>query len=360
MTTLVLTNDFPPRLGGIEAFVAQVCRLLDDDVVVLTSSTPGRGGDEARHDAAVPYPVHRLGPILLPTPATARTAADLMARHGAANVVFGAAAPLGLLASPLRAAGARRLVAISHGHEVWWARVPGTRSALRRIGADVDILTTLTDFTTAPIAAALAPRDRTKIVRLAPPVDLDSFVPQPRQPGPPTIVTAGRMVPRKNHTTLLRAFDRVRAHRRDARLLIAGDGPLETRLRRMAGPGVTFCGRLPHAAMPDFYAQGDVFASPVCVRPLDQEGFGMVFAEAAAAGLPVVVGRSGGAPETVRDGVSGHVLDPHDDAVWADMLLALLDDPARARRMGLAGRAHVMRFSASAARRILRDAMALP
>ena len=132
-----MTNDFPPRIGGIESFVHDLCRLLDDDVVVLTSGPDGA----AAADLGRPHPVVRTGSVLLPTPAAARRAVRLLHRSGATRVLFGAAAPLGLLAPTLRRAGATRVVALTHGHEVWWARVPGSRSLLRRIGDACDHLT---------------------------------------------------------------------------------------------------------------------------------------------------------------------------------------------------------------------------
>ena len=175
MTTLVVTNDFPPRIGGIESFVALACRLLDDDVAVLTSTAPG----SAYGDVAAGYPVERLPGPLLPTPAVGRAAVDLLQRSGADRVLFGAAAPLALLAPTLRAAGADRIVALTHGHETWWATLPGSRTLLRRIGDEVDVLTTISDFVTARIASALSPAGRAKLVRLPPPVDLDVFRPSP-------------------------------------------------------------------------------------------------------------------------------------------------------------------------------------
>ena len=137
MTTLVVTNDFPPRIGGIESFVALACRLLDDDVAVLTSTAPG----SAYGDVAAGYPIERLPGPLLPTPAVGRAAVDLLHRSGADRVLFGAAAPLALLAPTLRAAGADRIVALTHGHETWWATVPGSRSPAppdRRRGGRAD------------------------------------------------------------------------------------------------------------------------------------------------------------------------------------------------------------------------------
>ncbi len=146
MTTLVVTNDFPPRIGGIESFVSAACGFLDDDVIVLTSAAPG----SERFDATLPFEVHRRRGPLLPTPFTSREAVRLLERAGADRVLFGAAAPLALLAPALRAAGAVRIVALTHGHETWWARVPVARSLLRRIGDEVDALSTISDLRHRP------------------------------------------------------------------------------------------------------------------------------------------------------------------------------------------------------------------
>ena len=122
-STLIITNDFPPLVGGIESFVREVCELLDHDVVVYASGPAGA----ATSDRERPFPVLREGPLLLPSPRVAARAAALLRAVGATRVIFGAAAPLGLLAPSLRRAGARRILGLTHGHETWWARVPVAR-----------------------------------------------------------------------------------------------------------------------------------------------------------------------------------------------------------------------------------------
>src|SRR5487761_2297535 len=176
MTTLVVTNDFPPRVGGIETYLRHVCSFLDDRVVVLTRTERDESATR-RYDASLPFPDHRLPGPLLPTWAVARRAAELLHEYDAEQVVFGAAAPLGLLAAGLRREGARRILALSHGHEVWWSRVPAARRMLRHIGRNVDAFGVISAYTAASIASALSPDDRAKLVRLPPPVDLDVFSP---------------------------------------------------------------------------------------------------------------------------------------------------------------------------------------
>ena len=142
-------------------------------MVVYTSGPPGA----EQTDGCRGYPVVRDGSLLLPTPRVAARAAELLHQHRATRVVFGAAAPLGLLAPRLRAAGADRLVGLTHGHETWWAAVPGARRMLRRIGDGCDHLTAVSAFTQARIAAALSPAARSRLLRLPPPVDVDLFRP---------------------------------------------------------------------------------------------------------------------------------------------------------------------------------------
>ncbi|MFJ9111831.1 glycosyltransferase family 4 protein [Streptomyces sp. NPDC102283] len=378
--TLVVTNDFPPRQGGIETFVhAMTSRFPTDSVVVYTSAEPGA----AAHDAALSHPVVRdPSRTLLPVPRVAARAVEIARHHGCDSVWFGAAAPLGLLAGRLRReSGVRRAVATTHGHEVWWARTPGARTLLRRIGDRADTVTYLGEATRAPIAAALGPAAARRMVRLAPGVDAEAFRVRAAAPeavrewprdavragawggtrppaggvreryglgGRPVILCAARLVPRKGQDTLIRALPAVRRAVPDAVLLLTGDGPYARTLRRLAADtgvadAVVLAGGQPHAAMPEHYAACDVFAMPCRTRRrgLEVEGLGIVFLEAAAAGLPVLVGNSGGAPDTVRDGETGHVVDGRDVAAVADRLVALLRDREAARAMGEKGRAWV-------------------
>ncbi len=368
VTTLVVTNDFPPRIGGIESFVEQVCGLLDHDVVVFTSHAGGASGDRRR-----PYPVVRAAtPVLLPTPGRTRDAVRLLERYSASRVLFGAAAPLGLMAPALRRAGATRIVGLTHGHEVWWAATPGTRQLLRRIGAHTDTLTTISDYTAARIAPALDPAARARLVRLPPPVDPDLFRPRSRPgsaPGRRRCIAVGRFVPRKGLLSLLDAWRRLLVGWAGPppELVLIGDGPqrgqLVRRVRRWGlAETVRFTGALDRAAVAAQLQAAHVLAFPVRTRlgGLDPEGLGLAAVEAAACGLPVVVGNSGGAPETVLPGRSGLVVDGRDPAALADAIAGLLADPARAAALGAVGRLHVLRrFGADAARSTLRAALAL-
>lgn len=354
MRTLVVTNDFPPRQGGIQTFVAALlARRPPESLVVLASRSAGWQA----YDAALPYPVvRRPTGMLLPTPAVARAAAALARRHGCDTAFFGAAAPLGLLAPALRSAGVRRLVGATHGHETGWVALPGARQVLRRIAAGLDVLTYISDYTRDRLAPALG--GLTRMAQLSPGVDVDRFTPAASGAGvrahhglggAPVVVCVSRLVPRKGQDVLVAAWPRVLARHPDARLLLVGGGPLEDRLRReVAARGlarsVVLTGPVAPERLPEHYAAGDVFAMPCRTRRggLDVEGLGMVYLEAAACGRPVVAGTSGGAPETVQEGVTGHVVaDPRSADAVAAVIGGLLDDPQRARRMGAAGRAWV-------------------
>lgn len=329
--------------------MADVCELLDRDVVVYTSGPPGAElGDADRG-----YPVVRGGPLLLPTPRTARQAVRLLQAAGATRVVLGAAAPLGLLAPALRRGGADRIVGLTHGHEVWWAQVPPARALLHRIGESCDHLTAISDFTTARIAPALSPAAQFRMLRLAPPVDLTVFRPDARAAtSRPRCVAVGRFVQQKGMDRLVTAWRTVLdgwpPGTERPELVLVGDGPQRAALHRQAGrlgltPTVRWTGAVPRAAVVAELQAARVFALPVRSRwaGLNAEGLGLAAIEAAACGLPVVVGASGGAPETVRDGETGYVVDPEDPYALAAVIAALLLDPDRAAVMGAAGRAHV-------------------
>jgi phosphatidylinositol alpha-1,6-mannosyltransferase len=355
--TLVMTNDFPTRQGGIESFVRTLAGSLPpDDVVVLTAQM---SDDDAAYDAGLPFRVLRH-PVrtLLPSRAVARAATEAIRTYRCDRVLFGAAAPLGLLAPALREAGARRLVAVTHGHECWWARVPGTRLALRRIGDSTDVLTYLGSYTRSVIAPALSPSAAARMERLAPGVDPAVF--HPGSGGAavrrrydiaadaPVVVSVGRLIARKGQDLLVLAFRQVAATMPEARLLLVGGGKDGAKLARLAtglgiGPKVVLTGPVPWAETPAYFDAGNVFAMPCRTRlgGLEPEALGIVFLEAQSTGLPVLVGRSGGAPDAVRDGDTGYVVDPRDPESIADKLIDLLRAPDRARAMGAAGRAWV-------------------
>src|SRR5580704_12235210 len=175
-TVLIVTNDYPPRSGGIQSFVhALACRMPADSVVVYAPAWAGAAEFDARQAFTI---VRHPGSLMLPVKSVRDRAVALLAEHGCDTVLFGAAAPLGLLAPSLRRAGATRIVAITHGHEAGWAVLPGARGLLRRIGDSVDVMTYLGDYTRSRLARALSPQAVGRMARLAPGVDTDAFHPE--------------------------------------------------------------------------------------------------------------------------------------------------------------------------------------
>ncbi|ACZ85660.1 glycosyltransferase family 4 protein [Streptosporangium roseum] len=349
---LVVTNDFPPRAGGIQSFVHGLAAGRPPDSVVVYA--PRWPGCEA-FDARQPYPVVRHPTsLMLPTRAVARRAAELVAEFKCDTVVFGAAAPLGLLAPRMRAAGADRIVMITHGHEASWAQVPLARRLLARIGGHADVVTYLGEYTRQRLARVIPGG---KLVRLAPGVDTGLFRPEAGAGqvraalglgDRPVVVCLSRLVPRKGQDVLLRAWPQVLRAVPDGVLLLVGGGPYRRTLERLARPmggSVRIAGPVPSAALPAYLAAGDVFAMPCRTRlgGIDVEGLGIVYLEASASGLPVVAGSSGGAPDAVLQGETGLVVDGTSPAEVAGALIDLLTDPARARAMGERGREWVTR-----------------
>ncbi|MGW4749314.1 glycosyltransferase family 4 protein [Streptomyces sp. NPDC004290] len=360
--TLIVTNDFPPRPGGIQAFLHNMALRLDPDRIVVYASTwkRSREGIEATaaFDAEQPFTVVRdRTTMLLPTPRVTARATALLREHGCASVWFGAAAPLGLMAPALRRGGAKRLVATTHGHEAGWAQLPAARQLLRRIGEGTDTITYLGEYTRSRIATALTPAAAGRMVQLPPGVDEKTF--HPGSGGDevrarlglsdrPVVVCVSRLVPRKGQDTLIRALPRILRRVPDAVLLIVGGGPYEKDLRRLAAEtgvagSVRFTGAVPWAELPAHYGAGDVFAMPCRTRRggLDVEGLGIVYLEASATGLPVVAGDSGGAPDAVLDGETGWVVRGESAEETADRVATLLLDPELRARMGERGRSWV-------------------
>ncbi|MGW6207299.1 glycosyltransferase family 4 protein [Streptomyces sp. NPDC055089] len=360
--TLIVTNDFPPRPGGIQAFLHNMALRLDPEQVVVYASTWKRGAEgaaaTAAFDAEQPFTVVRdRTTMLLPTPRVTRRAAELLRTHGCSSVWFGAAAPLGLMAPALRRAGARRLVATTHGHEAGWAQLPASRQLLRRIGEGTDTLTYLGEYTRSRIAAALTPAAAARMVQLPPGVDEKTF--HPDSGGDrvrarlgltdrPVVVCVSRLVPRKGQDTLILAMPAILAEVPDAVLLVVGGGPYAGELKKLAADtgvldSVRFTGPVPWEELPAHYGAGDVFAMPCRTRRggLDVEGLGIVYLEASATGLPVVAGDSGGAPDAVLDGETGWVVRGGSAEESAERIVALLGDAELRRRMGERGRAWV-------------------
>lgn len=358
--TLLVTNDFPPTVGGIQSylrdFAAELARRVGPDSLVVFASTQDAAAAR-KWDASVPYTVVRWSHrVMLPTPLTARAMQRLIRTHGIDTVWFGAAAPLALMGPAAKRAGAATVIASTHGHEVGWAKVPIGRQALRGIGRSADIVTYISDYTLQRLRPAFGSGPR--FVALPSGVDTAFFRPATVAQrtatrerlgvgDAPVVVCSSRLVARKGQDVLIRALPEVRRQAAGARLVIVGTGPDARRLHAIAGAEVVFTGAAPGEQLRDIVAAADVFAMPARTRlgGFDVEGLGIVYLEAQACGVPVVAGRSGGAPETVTP-ESGVVVDGRDTNEVARAIGGMLVDAQGRARMGAAGRAHVAeRFS---------------
>ena len=346
-----MSNDFPPRAGGIQSYLHELTLALPaGELAVYAPDWPGA----AAFDARLPFPVVRHPrPLMLPTASVLRRAAGLLRDLDCQTVWFGAAAPLALLGPALRGAGVGRVVASSHGHEVGWSMLPPGRAALRRIGSDADVVTVVSRYTRRRVASAFGPQAALEL--LPPGVDCDRFRPDPaaraeirrrhRIGQAPVVLCVSRLVARKGQDMLIRALPAIRRKVPGAMLLLVGAGPRLGALLRLARScevtdAVVGTGAVPWSMLPAYYAAADVFAMPCRTRGrgLDVEGFGLVFLEAAATGLPVVAGDAGGARESVRPNHTGDLVDGRDVDAVARATVALLGDPARAAVLGRNGR----------------------
>lgn len=357
-----MTNDFGPRSGGIETFIhgllVQASKNQERNFVVLTSRQDPQDQviafDQKMWEENRIKVIRDTAKVLLPTRRLAKAATDLFVAHKCQNVIFGASAPLGLLAKSLRKAGAKHIVALTHGHEVWWARMPLFSAALRRIGAQADQMTYLGEFTRGAVANVLMREDHSKLVHLPPGVDLTRFTPGIKSvelqkkwgiDDAPVIVSIGRLVARKGSDQLIKAMPDVLQRFPKSKLLLVGTGNYQKRLEKLVRnlkvqDSVIFAGRVEHELLPDYYRLGDIFAAPCRSRygGLEVEGLGIVYLEASACGVPVIAGKSGGAPDAVLDGKTGLLVDGRDHREVGAAVIKLLSDRPLRQKMGVDGR----------------------
>lgn len=349
MRHLLVTNDFPPKIGGIQSLLWEWWRRLPpDSFAVLT--TPYRGAEE--FDAAQPFTIERTRePVLVPHPLMARRIEEMARRVGADLVVLDPALPIGLIGPSLRLPYA----VVVHGAEVTVpGRLPVSRQLLGHVLRGARMVIAAGGYPAAE--AERAAGRQLAITQVPPGVDTERFTPLDdaarrdarRRLGiredAEVIVSVSRLVPRKGFDTAIRAVAELRRHRPDLVLVIAGGGRDEQRLRRLAtstGAPVQFLGRVANEDLPALFGCGDLFTM-LCRnrwRGLEQEGFGIVFVEAAACGVAQVAGDSGGAAEAVDDGVTGVVVRRPDDArAAAAVFESLLADPVRRAAMARASR----------------------
>lgn len=349
MKHLLVTNDFPPKIGGIQSLLWEWWRRLpSDSFAVLTS--PHAGATE--FDASQPYRIERTKePVLLPHPWMVQRINSLAKDFGADFVVLDPALPLGLVGPAL----SLPYMVVLHGAEVTVpGRLPVSKQVLGRVLRGADHVIAAGGY---PSREGDHAAGRSLTTTIVPPgVDTDRFVPlsdaQRRAAREKfgladtdeVVLGISRLVPRKGFDTVIKAVAQLAPHRPHLRLVIASTGRDEDRLKKLAhelSAPVTFLGRVAHDDLPDLYGCADVF-SMMCRNRwggLEQEGFGIVFVEAAACGVPQIAGDSGGAAEAVEDGVTGFVMkDPTDAAGLAARLAQIFDNPELKQSMALASR----------------------
>jgi phosphatidylinositol alpha-1,6-mannosyltransferase len=348
-----VTNDFPPRVGGVQQYVWNLARHLPADrVAVLAPNWPGWKD----HDAGQPFAVRRWPTSFLwPTPDLLRRIRSLIREHQAQVVLFGHGVPLPVVGPALDSEGIPYVV-LTHGVEVWAAQVPGFSSALRLGLSRARAVTALSHFTAGFLRPLVPPEIPLTVLHAA--VDPDRFSPTANGSpvrdryhldGRPVVLCVSRLVPRKGQDVLAAGMALVHRLVPDAVLLVVGDGPsrgaVEAAARVAPAGSVVLAGEVPDDELPAYYSSCDLFAMPCRSRwaGLEVEGFGIVFLEAAASAKAVVAGRSGGAAEAVVDGETGLLVEGREPKAVALAITRLLLDERLRGRMGAAGRAHVER-----------------
>jgi phosphatidylinositol alpha-1,6-mannosyltransferase len=349
MKHLLVTNDFPPKIGGIQSLLWEWWRRLPpDSFAVLTSPHT----DAAAFDSAQAFRIERTKePVLLPHPWMVHRIHELAKDFGADFVVLDPALPLGLVGPSLKLP----YMVVLHGAEVTVpGRIPGSKQVLGRVLRGADHVIAAGGYPAREGHHAAGKLLEHTII--PPGVDTDRFVPLSVQERTDArthfgwdddaeiVLGISRLVPRKGFDVLIRAVAQLAPHRPRLRLVIASTGRDEERLKKIAHEvraPVEFLGRVPHEDLPRLYGCVDVF-SMMCRNRwggLEQEGFGIVFVESAACGVPQIAGNSGGAAEAVLDGVTGYVMDdPTDTAGLAARIASILDDDVLRASMAAASR----------------------
>jgi phosphatidylinositol alpha-1,6-mannosyltransferase len=330
MRLLIVTNDYPPKPGGIQMYLRNLVEAYPDAVHVVAPHDP----DAAPREPGVS---RSSATYMFPTRATARTIAVAAEQFEPDALLFGAPHPLLFLGDVLRRAFDVPIGVLSHGAEVTIpGALPGVRQLLRRDLASADVRFAVSRYTARRVQRISG---RT-VEHLGAGVDIEAFQPPAAPPAndPPVVGCVSRFVPRKGQERLIEAAAKLD---REVELLLVGTGRTEGALRRKAedlGVRTRFEVDVPWSQLPGLYQQMDVFCMPCKSRwaGLEFEGLGLVFLEAAATGVPVLAGDSGGAPETVLPGETGFVVGDVDTIF--EGLEILLGDPLEARRMGEQGR----------------------
>lgn len=350
MKVFVVTNDFPPRIGGINYYVDQLFRHFTgvrSGARVTIFSSRYRGWEA--FDRTYPHDVIRLDTeMMLPWPwVRRRLHAELRACRPDV-VLFGATWPLAHMGPAIRRKLRIPYGGFTHGLELTGALIPGM---LRHIGREASLLTAVSDWARRKLEPAFGWTGRMGLLPSG--IDTESFRPDVSDAlvrerhglgDAPVICCVSRLVARKGQDMLIRALPLVHRDVPKARLLIVGHGPYERALRQLAaatpgGDRVVFAGAASYEDLPGYFRAGDVFAMPCRSRigGLDVEALGAVFLQAAAVGRPVIAGDSGGAPEAVKAGETGLVVDPESPERIAASIVELLRDRGKAAAFGDAG-----------------------
>ena len=351
---LLVTNDLGPHTGGIESFILGLLGEMDGSQVVIYTSCE-IGSEEFDKGLAQKFGVVVIrdrAKVLLPTPRINRAVAKVMKDYDARVIWFGAAAPLGWMSGHLRRSGAKRIVALTHGHEVWWSKLWPFSLVMKTMAGQIDALGYLGEFTKRAMMKAVG--DSTEMVRIAPGISIDHFTPGPKSAdlakelgveNKELVLCVGRLVHRKGQDRLIEAMPRVLKSIPNAALLIVGEGPRRDVLEKLVEKHnlegtVRIVGRLSYDKLPEVIRLGDVFAMPSRSRffGLEVEGLGIVYLEASACGVPILAGASGGAPDAVLEGETGLVVDGKNTDAIADSIIKLLNDAPLRQRMSVRGR----------------------
>ncbi|MGH2725129.1 MAG: glycosyltransferase family 4 protein [Actinomycetota bacterium] len=356
MKVLVVTNDFPPKVGGINYYVSHLVRRFPPgEVTVFASDWPGA---EA-FDASFPHRVVRWSSdSMYPTPGALDRVVDLISEEAADIVLFGAAMPLAMMGRAITKKTGVPYATFTHGVEIWSAKVPVTRSVLASVGRHAALVMGVSVWATDLMRAAVGD-NHTRTELLPPGIDDELFHPGVDDAwvrdrhglgAAPVICCVSRLTLRKGQDQIIRALPRIAEEVPDVRFLIVGSGPDYERLRSLARrkdveDRVVFAGEVGYEDLPAYFRAGDVFAMPCRTRKwgLEVEAFGAVFLQASAVARPCVAGDSGGAPEAVLDGETGLVVDGSERDEVAGAILRLLTAPERSTKMGRAGADRVHR-----------------
>jgi phosphatidylinositol alpha-1,6-mannosyltransferase len=351
---LLVTNDLGPRAGGIETFILGLLDQLDgSQIVIYTASQPESAHFDVELAAKTGVVIIRdKRSILIPTPAVNRRVRTVAKNYQSEILWFGAAMPLAWMSGLLKRAGVKRIVALTHGHEVWWAKLPPFREIFRQSTKSIDVLTYLGNFTRSAMTPVVS--SHCQLAQIAPGISISHFTPGPKSheliekfglEGKQVLVSVGRLVHRKGQDKWLEALPQILAQHPDVALLLVGIGPRQKKLEELVHKHhlqeyVHFVGRVGYDKLPEYFRLADLFVMPSRSRlaGLEVEGLGIVYLEASASGVPVLAGMSGGAPDAVIVGKTGEIVDGTSVSAIAESINQLLDNPTRLREMGVAGR----------------------